>query len=88
MIVGHDVAIVSVDDDARASALRPTSARHIKKPPEKRVFQQRVGRAHRGVRCNIDHRRVHAVEHIRKTGQLALAGHSERQRRGNPRDAS
>ena len=72
VVVGDDVALVGVNDDASAGAA-PRHLATAKEPPEGRIVEQRMpGRTTAG-HLDVDHCRRNALEH-RRERELAIVG--------------
>ena len=64
--VGDDVAVLRIDDHARARALEAPLARHVRdveEAAEERIVEQRVFLLHRAAGCDVHHRGCHVLQH-------------------------
>ncbi len=77
MMIGDDIAVLRVDDDARARTLELALARlrigrYVEEAAEKRIVEQGIPLAgflfDGASRCNVDHGGRHALDHGGKRG--------------------
>ncbi len=72
MVVGQNVAVLGIDDHARARALHFPSSVRWEEPSEERILGKRIVDRDTALNGNVDHRWCNLVYDGRETGHLLV----------------